>query len=284
MAVLDWLLRKKQDPKAALTGVLGEYALPSFPVVVLRALSVLRDPNSSSADIAKQVAIDPGVSTKLLSVANSSALALRSKVKNVDHAVSLLGRGEVESLLLGFAVRGTLPTAPGPGFNPTRFWQTAAKRATLARAIADLGDRANRSESFTASLLQDMAIPLLVKVHANNYGSVLENWHAGSHELAPSEEGQFGWNHAHVAGWLCTNWKFPETLSQSIAAHHDEGATTIPKGVALVASLRETDDDQAILRIAELASQQMNLELRRVQDALGDALKNAAEIAGQFSR
>ena len=58
----------------------------------------------------------------------------------------------------------------------------------------------------------------------------------------------------------------------------------VPKGVALVSSLRETDGDDAIVKIAELASQQMNLELHRVQDALGEALKNANEIAGQFTQ
>lgn len=284
MALFGWLSRKDKDPRAALTEVLGSYTLPTFPAIVLRALALIRTPDSSLPEIARALSADPGVTAKLLSVTNSAAFALRHPVKNVEHACSLLGRTDLESLLLGMAVRKALPTAEAPGHDPTRFWQAAARRATLARALAGLVDRAHRGDSFTASLLQDMAVPLIAQVHSGRYGEVLERWHAGRAELAPAEEAAFGWTHAHVAGWLCEHWKFPQLLRDAIGAHHDGEAEPLP-GVALVSGLRETDGPEALPRLAEAAlARHPGLSRTELEEHLGRAFEEAAEVATQLAR
>ena len=78
--------------------------------------------------------------------------------RSVHHAISLLGRDQLESMLLSLAVHDALPSKPTLGFEAGRFWQTAARRATLGRALADKIDPATRSESFTASLLRYHAV------------------------------------------------------------------------------------------------------------------------------
>ena len=96
-----------------------------------------------------------------LQIPSHEAFALRHKVRGVHHAVSLLGRSQLESMLISMAVRDTLPNSAKRGFEPRRFWTTSARRACTAAALADRIDPSTRSESFTASLLQDMAVPVL---------------------------------------------------------------------------------------------------------------------------
>ena len=61
------------------------------------------------------------------------------------------------------------------------------------------------------------------------------------------ESAEYGWNHGEVAGWLCQDWNFPETLVDAIGGHHEEHA---PGPVQLVALLsdggKDTNADEMI--------------------------------------
>ena len=113
------IFKKKQiDPKEQMKAVLGDYELPSFPVIILNALEKVRDAEASGAEISELVATDPGLSVRLLTTVNSAAYALKHKINSIDHAVSLMGRGELESILISMAVHEVVPTEniPDPLF------------------------------------------------------------------------------------------------------------------------------------------------------------------------
>ncbi|MEM6954626.1 MAG: HDOD domain-containing protein [Myxococcota bacterium] len=188
--------------------------LPSFPAVVADGLRRLRDPNLPLAEAGETVAADPAVSAKVLKMANSTAFALRHPVRSVPHAASLLGRGALESLLLGAMVSGALP-APA-GFDARAFWTRAAKRALIARAVAkDLAAGAE-SEAFTLGLLQDMAVLYLLRSQSD-YARVYEGGAPGLHTR---EQCAFGYDHATVAGWMAEQWELPANLVQGLSEHH----------------------------------------------------------------
>jgi HD-like signal output (HDOD) protein len=220
--MLGWLKRKKEDPNKALKRSLGSFELPTFPSVVLRALDQLRDPNSSPAQVGRTISLDPRASTRLLSIANSGAYALRHPVRDVEHAASLLGRGEVESLLLSVGVQTALPKARLPGYDPKGFWGLAGLRASAARSLASAVVPSKKGECFTGALLQDMAIPLLAHARTDQYCPLLEAWHGGEVRLWEEEIKELGFSHAVVAGWMCDAWSFPDRLRDTIGAHHDD--------------------------------------------------------------
>ena len=167
---------KRQDPRKAIHQLLREYDLPSFPAVVTQTLRALRDPNSSLRDIADTLRVDPGMVIRVLGTVNSAAYGLARPVENLTHAISLMGRGQVESLLYAVAVKDCLPGRQIRGFEPARFWRAAARRAALASSIASELHPSTQAECFTAALLQDMSIPVLASCQSN-YGPLLEQWH-----------------------------------------------------------------------------------------------------------
>lgn len=239
--MLNMFKKKPLDPKAELQAVLGGYELPSFPALIMHALEKVRDENASLSEIAELVAADPGLSARLLKTVNSAAYALNHKVKNIDHAVSLMGRGELESIIITLAVSKVLPVEQGSGIDLRSFWHAAARRAAVARSLADLIDPSSRSESFTAALLQDMAIPVLARQRAEDYGPVLASWRESGTDLAELEREVFDWDHTLVAMWMCDMWDFPERIASAIGAHHGaaaDGSQPLPV-VSLVAMLRE---------------------------------------------
>ena len=153
----------RADPKKALKGVMGDYVLPSFPSLTMQVLERIREEDSSVSSVVEALALDPGLSVRVLAMANSAALTSRQRVDDVTHAVAMLGMASLESLVLAVAVKGALPSPPCPGFEPKRFWLAAARRATTCQALARLLHPATSSVCFTAALLQDMAVPLLAR-------------------------------------------------------------------------------------------------------------------------
>ncbi len=272
---------KRKSPKDNLVQLLGEAELPVFPALVLQALALLRDPESSPSEIGRLVASDPGLSVRVLRMANSSAYRDRARVNDPGHAVVLLGRRAVESLVLAAAVRGVLPAESKQGFDSERFWKSAARRAALGHSLSDLLHPAKNGLVFSAGLLQDLAIPLLVHRGPEDYGGVLEAWHEEGGSLAEREEERFGWNHAEVAGWLCERWEFPLELQQAIRCHHGgEGSDSLPAAVALIALLPEGDYE--IEQLVEAAHKEHGLSRARVAHAVEDGLLAAKELARMF--
>lgn len=264
--------------------VLGDYRLPSFPAVIMSALEKVRDMDASQADIAGLVLSDPGLSVKLLTTVNSAAYSLKHKVNNIDHAVSLMGRGELESVLISMAVHQLLPVDNVSGFDSQRFWRTAARRAALARGLADFIDPSNRSECFTAALLQDMAIPVLAQQRAMEYRPVLECWYATGADLAFLERENFDWDHAMVAMWMCDEWGFPARITEAIGAHHgtaDELAA-LP-AVNLVSALSGQDESGAIDQLIERAHTEYDLPEDQLVEIVESSLLAAEEISRMLS-
>lgn len=285
--MFKFLKRRKADPKSALRQVLGDYSLPSFPAVVMQALQRIRDPKSTSALIADTLSGDPGISTMLLRTVNSAAFALGRKVESVHQAVTLLGISRVESLVLSVGISRTIPRKPALGYDHVRFWRAAARRAATARVLARRLHPDRAAESFTASLLQDMAVPLLASQLSDTYGPLLEYWHHSDEDLAALEQNEFAWNHAEVATWQCTEWELPENLAAAIGGHHGdiyEGSAgpECPPAVTLVALLREREDNVGLERLIEVTQSQYHLPSDEVSQLVTQGFEAADELARLF--
>lgn len=280
--MFGFLSRRKVDPEAELRKVLGDYELPAFRGTVLRMLDELRSPDSSASSIARVVSLDPGVSTRLLKLVNSPAFASSRSIDTVAQAVAMLGGSAVESLVLSIGIGSQLPKEPTEGFDSRRFWTAAARRAAVGQALAEIVQPATKALSFTASLLEDMALPLLAHNRGERYTALLTAWHHGEGVLPDLEASEFGWTHADVASWLCASWRLPEPLSEAIAGHHP-GVEELncPVAVQLVACLGE-EPGQGVDELIAQAKSRCDLDEDRTVEVLDAAFERAEELALLF--
>ena len=194
--------RKKADPREELRDLLGGYEVPSMPSTAIKLLGLLRDPDVPMAEVASAVEMDPGLTVKILQLINSAAFGLLSEVSNLQHAVSLLGRSRLESLVLAFTAADRIP-ASVDCIQSRQFWGAAARRATLARVLAQHLHAATQAEAFTAGLLQDIAVPLLASKDPEIYSELLSKWHEESDlHLDDLERERFGHDHATVGALM----------------------------------------------------------------------------------
>lgn len=281
--------KKKQNksvleaPKAApdFSETLGGYELPSFPALVAQALSQLSDPSADMAEVASVVERDPGTTAKVLQIVNSASFSPRNKVTSVHQGAMLLGRNQLESVLISVGAHGVLPKPDCAGFVQERFWASAARRAVLARMIAQHVDPTRSSENFTAALLQDMALPVLA-LRADFYGDVLDHWHNSTDDLADLEQENFGWNHGMVAGWMGEQWEFPADFVHFMDGHHGETDVYHLLPARVVSPIRETDDEGEA-RVIEEGSARLNIRPDELAKMIEDSVEEASALAQLLS-
>ncbi len=236
----NFFKKRKNDPKKAIKELLDGFELPSFPQAVMNALKKIRDPEASFKAIAKEIEKDPGMHIMVLKFVNSAAFGLSKKISNVTHAVNLLGRSRLESLILPLAVRDALPAIRLSCLNIRQFWYTSALRASLARQLAEELHPAYKDDTFTAALLQDIGIPILLKSKDEKYCSVLNQWDEREGRRLPDiEKERLGYDHQTVGALMAEEWNFPELLQNSILEHHSEKPSQfVPVAVNIVSCVR----------------------------------------------
>jgi len=274
--------KNRVDPKAKLKQVLKGYQLPSFPAIILQILQKIRDPFSSAADIAQSLSLDPGLSVRVLSIANSAAFSPKSRIENLTQAIALVGLSQLESSVLGVGVAKGIPKQVCEWHDPSEFWLSSAKRAMVASELARTLCPAKESECFTAAFLQDMALPFLACNRSDDYNPIFKKWHLEGGNLAELEREAFEWDHAEVASWICAEWEFPENIALAIQGHHNPNVDSdhVTSGpVRLVSILREDDTDGGVEEMIVKAETDYRISRTKMQALIDPSFDKAREFA-----
>lgn len=272
---------KKTDPKKNLKKVLKGYQLPNFPAVVMQILQKIRSPYASSADIAESLSLDPGLSVRLLGIANSVAFSPKNRIENLTQAISLVGLSQLESLVLGVGVAKGIPKKICQWHDPSEFWKTSARRAMLANELARIICPAKESECFTAAFLQDMALPFLACNRSDEYDAIFKKWHLEGGNLAHLENESLEWNHAEVATWICSEWGLPENIALAIKNHHApiDNDNEYFGPIRLVGILREDESNSGIDEMIDEADRVYNISSEKMQAIIDSSFIKAGDLA-----
>jgi HD-like signal output (HDOD) protein len=187
---------------------------PPAQAAALRVVQAVDDPASGSADVARAAASDPGLTTRMLRMANSAYYGLSGRVCSASFAVTVIGFATVRSLAAvsaaGFVGDGDLP----PGFW-ARGTATAAGTALVARRVG-----ADPAEGFCVGILHDLGTALLHRHDPEVHGGLMAR--ATLEEpVHRFEQEQYGGTHASLCADVLSSWHFPEELCGAIGRHHE---------------------------------------------------------------
>lgn len=98
-------------------------------------LQVLKDPESSMADITEAIGKDAKLSARILMIINSEALGLTQEVQAVGRAIAMLGLDLVRAIVVISAVEERLSSYEKPRMNA--LWRHAALVSLCARAMVE---------------------------------------------------------------------------------------------------------------------------------------------------
>ena len=137
--------------------------LPSMPLVALKCLDILRDPNVSFADIARVIEQDPVIATRVLRVVNSAAYSRQTAVKTLEQAVSQIGVKPMRILLVEVAaVQVFTSRSTGIRQKFKLIWEHCLAVGMLSRDLAErLKSRIQPDLAYLAGLLHDIGKPVV---------------------------------------------------------------------------------------------------------------------------
>lgn len=137
----------------------GDISFPTCFDAAMKIRNVLRDPNVSLRQVAKVVAMEPLVATKLLRVANSAAYNSSGKpLVDVESAVVRLGVETARSVSLAVAMEQLLRSKDLAVFSDFSkgLWAHAVRTAAGARVLARTFTKLNCDEVMMAGLIHDL--------------------------------------------------------------------------------------------------------------------------------
>ena len=209
----------KDDKLRALAGKMR--SLPSFPLLYLEIMREIESPDSSIQGIAKIVAQDPGITAKILQVANSAAFGLPEKVHDPVDAVQQLGMTTVRSLALSAQVYASFAPGRLKYFSAAALWTHLMQCSELARAIMRRQHAAfhDCEDAFTAGMLHDMGKLMLADSLPDEFQRALVLAQAEKIPLAAAELEIFGATHAGLAAYLFGLWGLPAAIVEAVAFH-----------------------------------------------------------------
>ncbi len=205
--------------KISLEDVLASAQLPALPQTAIRLLELSQDASNGPAEFAKPIEADAGLMGQVLRFVNSSYFGFAREIASVRQALQLVGVRTIKNFALWSAVFSLIPNPKFGPFDLKNLWQDSLRRAVLSRLLGQILKLPNSEDLFAAALLQDMAIPLLLKELPEQYAELVERRGIEHVRLSHLEREVFGWDHAQAAAALCRSWKLPEEFASIIERH-----------------------------------------------------------------
>lgn len=200
--------------------IFNNISIAPMPPDTARLLDKINSPSVEIDEIALLIAALPEISAQILKTVNSSLFSLRSPVLSIQHAVTLLGLDRIRSIALSFAAVQAAPKPNTEVFNHQAFWTDSIIRALVAREFARHYCPLKYDDAFTAMLISDIALPVLLASWTEYYHPVVEEWCTSDKRLSKIEQNHFGWNHAQAGAWILQHWNFPEQLICFVGIHN----------------------------------------------------------------
>ncbi len=285
---------KKIKRYAALTSgnfekIFGDRDVPPLPQVVTKLLEAIRDPDVHIENIANIISADVGLSTQILRLVNSALYSFPGEIASVQKAISLLGLKKIENIAISYAVMKAVKDPEKSGFDFNLFWGVSLYRAIVSRELTKVIGLGDPDEAFTGALLQDIALPVLLKDWFDVYEPVYKEWIDSPLSLHEIENQKLSWNHAQAGAWLAKKWKLPAILICCIGLHIENCSVlerleldkTVVSSVVLSSKVPVGDKKDEI-EIFLRESQRFNLELEQLKEITSKSYNLLSELSQSF--
>ncbi len=203
--------------------------IPPLPLIGQEILQAINDDDVSIETMAKIIEQDPGLTARIVSLANSSFFANINEISSVQEAiVRNLGLDLVKSLAFSMIMSGVFNLNKCPYFNIEKYWKVAMLTATLSQ---QLGRHLNseiksRNQLYLGGMLHNLGLLLLVHSYPEQMNEILNKHQNGPPTtLIALEEANLSITHHETASWLAKKWGLPSVLTHIVSyradAHYD---------------------------------------------------------------
>jgi putative nucleotidyltransferase with HDIG domain len=195
--------------------------LPTMPQILVKLIELCHRDDTGMDALARLIANDAGIASKILTLANSAAYHRGSSKLGLMQGLINLGMDTIKTLVISESVFQTFNAFPNAGAVDLRcFWKHALTTAILAREISKKMGYAQSEEAYLAGLLHDMGRLALLAAAPKEYTA---NFHARDNAmLSVIEQQTLQISHTEAGAWLIERWNLDSFLADSVLYHHEK--------------------------------------------------------------
>jgi HD-like signal output (HDOD) protein len=205
---------------AAQALVKGAVSVASPPLIYERLVQVINDPRSGSADVARVIGEDQGLTARLLRTVNSAFYSFPRPIDSVTQAVTIVGTQQVRDLALATSVMTMFDDVPADLIDMQSFWHHSLATGTIARVIAGYRREDNVERYFVAGLLHDIGRLIIFQRAGSQAREAIERARESGEPLYVCEAAVLGCDHAQVGDALLAKWNFRGAFREATLHHH----------------------------------------------------------------
>ncbi|WP_235914586.1 HDOD domain-containing protein [Rugamonas rivuli] len=231
--------------------------LPAMPQILIKLIEHLQADDAGMPELAALIAKDAAMTSKILTVANSSAYHRNARVVGLEQSLVSLGTDMIKTLVISESVFQTFNSFPHSSSTDLRgFWKGSLTTAVIARDIAKKMEYPHVEEAYLAGLLHNVGRLALLATAPKEYAF---NFMARDDEdLCAVEQRTLQITHSEAGAWLIERWHLDSFLADSVLYHHEpisrvESAHPLIRVVRLAHLLCfHEDQEQAIAEAGHL--------------------------------
>lgn len=202
--------------------------VPAMPNVIVHALNIMKDPESSTKELAQIISYDQSLSTKVLTLVNSAYYGFPQQITSIGRALALIGMSKAKNIIVTVAMRPMLIKQ-----GDKELWKHSIRTAVGCEYMAKNLKIMDADEAFVVGFLHDLGKIVLNLKDANLYEKVKEMVSTNSNILEV-EQAFFGTDHCQMGSLIAKKWQLPILVANAIKYHHEPNLSSIPKECSLV--------------------------------------------------
>ena len=197
----------------------SEDSLLSMPQSLSRILTMINNDDFSIEDLGRVIMQDPGLTGKVLKMANSAFYRHQAGISTVNQALMMLGVMQVKCLALSTSVFQAGLFEHEYNIDIKEMFGHFISVALGSQKIAEAVGFENTEEAFIGGLLHDIGLVFLMHHYPDDYAEVFQNYKRYP-SLMEAEEKILGIDHAQIGQIMAEKWNFPPELCKAIGQHH----------------------------------------------------------------
>jgi HD-like signal output (HDOD) protein len=172
-------------------------SLVSLPEVYLQVKKVIDDPESTMADLARAISIDPGMTAMVLKLVNSAFYGMPRKVETISRAVGILGMQPLHDLVLAVSVAKAFSGLSQQVMNMKIFWANSFFSGLAARELARTCFLVDSERMFVEGLLRDLGHLLLYQHLPEQAEEAIKTSATTGEPIHTTEQKLLGFDYTH---------------------------------------------------------------------------------------
>ena len=201
--------------------------LRPLPAIAMQIMKACDKPKTKVLDLVRLIECDAAISSKILSIVNSSTYAYSREINSINQAVVVLGFKNLSQLAVSIASEKVFSEGETAQAPRLKLYDHALACAAVSRLLASQTEiPADPGAAFLAGILHDVGKLIFFDVAPEFYSNLQSN--ESPEQWIATEQAAFGIDHATVGAKFGSLWGLPSDINLAIANHHCVGDSCEP--------------------------------------------------------